>query len=76
MVKQKCEVLIPDGMKPKKNEISAAWILAEHYVVTVKFLRPLNTFMRKTPNFDVGGMECELKTPESSQTKKVIEFEK
>jgi hypothetical protein len=73
MAKRKGEVLIPDGMKPKRDEISAAWILAEHYSVTVKFLREVNRFMQKTPDFDIGGEKCELKTPESSQAKKIIE---
>jgi hypothetical protein len=73
MTKRKGEVLIPEGMKPKKSEISVAWMLAEHYETTVRFLREVNRFKQRTPDFDVGGYKCELKTPESNQTKKVIE---
>jgi hypothetical protein len=47
--------------------------LTEHYAVTVKIWRSINRFMRETPDFDVGGMECELKTPTSAKTKKVVE---
>jgi hypothetical protein len=72
MNKEKAEVLIPDGLKPHKNEISAARLLSRHYAAPVKFLQPVNEFMRKTPDFVIGTMECELKTPESNQARKII----
>jgi hypothetical protein len=72
-LQQKGEVLIPEGMKPKRMDISAAWILADHFDAKVEFLRPVNQFMRRTPDFDIDGMRCELKTPESNKPKKIIE---
>jgi hypothetical protein len=73
MVKKKGEVLIPEGKHPKKQEKTAAWILAEHYEVTVQFLRERGGYREKTPDFLVGDTECELKTPESSKVDKIMD---
>jgi hypothetical protein len=65
------DVFVPDGYKPKKVEINAAWILARHYKTTVKILRPTMGYKEKTPDFIVGNVKFELKTPTSAKVEKI-----
>jgi hypothetical protein len=45
---------------PQPHEMSAAFIVANHFATDVVFQRPGN---RKTPDFDVNGVKWELKSP-------------
>jgi hypothetical protein len=71
VIKQNIGVLTPDKYKPKKAELEAAWILAEHYGVTVRILRPSMRYREKTPDFSIGTSLYELKTPISAKVQKV-----
>jgi hypothetical protein len=65
------EVLVPDGYKPQKVEREAAWILARHFKNSVYILRPVMDYKVKTPDFRIGKLLLELKTPTSAKVEKV-----
>jgi hypothetical protein len=48
---------------PEDHEISAALILAGHYNCTIEFLKPLDGYKRKTPDFVMCALEWEMKSP-------------
>ena len=72
MTKRKYEVLIPNGLKPRRYEKSAAEILKNYFQSDIVFLRPVNTYKNRTPDFQIGGIRCELKTPISAKTERVM----
>lgn len=53
-------IIIPP---PEEHEISAAWILARHYQCVIEFLKPLDGYKRKTPDFVMNALEWEMKSP-------------
>jgi hypothetical protein len=72
MTKRKSiEVFIPHGYKPKKVEIEAALILAQHHKTSVQILRPTMGYKEKTPDFQIGKDFYELKTPISAKAEKI-----
>ncbi|MDR0979740.1 MAG: hypothetical protein LBM12_01130 [Candidatus Nomurabacteria bacterium] len=68
----KIDVLIPDGYKPARKEKDAAWVLARFYKTTVEMLRPSARYRERTPDFKINGKPYELKTPETSQARKIL----
>ena len=69
--KNKFEVLIPAGYKPKKHELDAAWILSKHFNSIVQVLRPSKGYKEKTADFVIDNIQYELKTPTTSKVSKV-----
>jgi hypothetical protein len=65
MVKNKAQVIISNSIMPppEEHEVSAAWILARHYNCSVEFLKPLDGYKRKTPDFVMMAVEWEMKSP-------------
>jgi hypothetical protein len=65
MAKNKSQVIISESIspQPEEHEVSAAWILARHYNCTIEFLKPLDGYMMKTPDFVMNALEWELKSP-------------
>jgi hypothetical protein len=65
MAKDKAQVTISSTIKPspQEHEVSAAWILARHYNCAVEFLKPLDGYRRKTPDFVMMALEWEHKSP-------------
>ena len=66
------DVLVPDGYKPPKQDINAAWILARYYKTVVEILRPVNRYQVKTPDFVFNNQYYELKVPTSSQVRQIL----
>ncbi len=58
-------VIIPSEVKPRpsETEISAAYILANHFQSDVKFIPREN---HKTPDFLISGVKWELKSPKGT----------
>ena len=48
---------------PEQHEINSAYVLAEHYNCTVKFLLPTDDYRRKTADIRMLGKDWELKSP-------------
>ncbi|MDR0854330.1 MAG: hypothetical protein LBN34_08165 [Clostridiales Family XIII bacterium] len=65
MNKNEPKVIISQNIipPPEEHEISAAWILAKHFHCSIEFLKPLDGYKRKTPDFVMGALEWELKSP-------------
>jgi hypothetical protein len=65
MVKNKSQVIISQNIvpPPEYHEKSAAWILARYYNCVIEFLKPLDGYKRKTPDFVMNAIEWELKSP-------------
>ena len=59
------QVIISESISPppEKHEVSAAWILARHYNCCIEFLKPLDGYKRKTPDFVMNALEWEIKSP-------------
>jgi hypothetical protein len=70
--RSKIDVLKPDGYKPSKNELAVAWLLAEYFKAKVEVLRPTMGYQEKTPDYCIGELLLELKTPITTKTDKVI----
>jgi hypothetical protein len=72
MAKDKSQVIISPSIipPPEEHEVSAAWILARHYNCSIEFLKPIDGYKRKTPDFVMRALEWELKAPigESKRT--------
>jgi hypothetical protein len=64
MAKDKAQVIISQSIKPppEEHEVSAAWILARHYNCSIEFLKPLDGYKRKTPDFVMNALEWEMKS--------------
>jgi hypothetical protein len=65
MAKDKAQVIISPSINPppEEHEVSAAWILARHYNCPIEFLKPLDGYKRKTPDFVMRALEWEMKAP-------------
>jgi hypothetical protein len=65
MMKDKTQVIISASITPppEEHEISAAWILAKYFNCSIEFLKPLDGYKRKTPDFVMNALEWELKSP-------------
>jgi hypothetical protein len=65
MAKDKSQVVISKSIipSPEEHEVSAAWILARHYNCPIEFLKPLDGYKRKTPDFVMRALEWEMKSP-------------
>jgi hypothetical protein len=61
----KAQVIISQSISPppEEYEISAAWILARHYQCAIEFLKPLDGYKMKTPDFVMNALEWEMKSP-------------
>ena len=68
MKTEDAKVIIPNNLAvpPEPHEIEAAWIIALHYHQTIEFLKPVDDYKRKTPDFIMGGAEWEMKAPEGN----------
>jgi len=77
MPKQKAEVIIPEGMKPRPedHELAVAWILAKHYNCLVEFLRPVAGYRTKTPDVVMNGVMWEIKSPTGNSRKSTVEYQ-
>lgn len=66
-------VIISSGItpKPEEHEISAAWLLAKHYNCRVEFLKPLDGYKRKTPDFVMNALQWELKSPKGTSNRTI-----
>ena len=64
-MKNNAQVVISITIKPppEEHEVSAAWIIARHYNCTTEFLKPLDGYKRKTPDFVMNALEWEMKSP-------------
>ena len=73
METKKPDVVIPSNIipPPQEHEVSAAWILARHYEQTVEFLASIDDYKRKTPDFVMGGVMWEVKSPEGKSRQNV-----
>jgi hypothetical protein len=71
-MKREYEILIPIGLKPSNNEKSAAKVLKNHFKTDVVFLRPSGAYKVRTPDFQIGDIKCELKTPISHKVERVM----
>ena len=62
MPKRKYSVIVPRNVfpKPSMREMSAAYILLDYFKTDIEFI-PRNN--QKTPDFMIGGIKWELKTP-------------
>ncbi len=62
MQKREYSVIVPKNVfpKPSVREMSAAYILLDYFKTDIEFI-PRNN--QKTPDFMIGGIEWELKTP-------------
>ena len=49
--------------QPEEHEVTAAWILARHFGITIEFLKPIDGYKLKTPDINMNGIEWELKSP-------------
>ena len=72
MAIKKINVIIPDGYKPLKKDVDAAWVLARHYQTIVNILKPINRYRVKTPDFLINGDYYELKVLTSSQVRQLL----
>ncbi|MDR1952900.1 MAG: hypothetical protein LBQ21_00235 [Clostridiales Family XIII bacterium] len=65
MEKDKSKIIISASIvpPPEEHEISAAWILARHFNCAIEFLKPLDGYKRKTPDFVMRAVEWEIKSP-------------
>jgi hypothetical protein len=63
--KDKSKIIISASIvpPPEEHEISAAWILARHFNCAIEFLKPLDGYKRKTPDFVMRAVEWEIKSP-------------
>jgi len=61
----KAEVIISESIQPppEPHEVSAAWILARHYNCIIEFLKPLDGYKHKTPDFVMMALLWEVKSP-------------
>jgi hypothetical protein len=61
----KTNVIVSDNIvpKPEAHEISAAWILAKHFNCVIEFIKPIDGYLRKTPDFIMLNLEWEIKSP-------------
>ena len=64
----KAKVIISGNINPppEEHEVSAAWILAYHYKCRIDFLKPLEGYKRKTPDFIINALEWEMKSPQGN----------
>jgi hypothetical protein len=69
---KKVNILIPKGYKPGRRELDAARVLAGFYKTTAEILRPSGKYKEYTPDFKMHGALYELKTPETSQVRKIL----
>ena len=62
MRKKRCSVIIPNEVypKPSPDEVSAAYILADHFQSDVTFVPRSN---RSTPDCKIGNLYWEIKSP-------------
>ena len=69
----KAQVIVSDNINPppEEHEVSAAWILARYYKCRIDFLKPLEGYKRKTPDFIMNALEWEMKSPKGN-TKRTI----
>jgi len=60
------QVVIPPNLPnpPSVNEVDVAWIMARHYQQSIEFLKPIDDYKRKTPDYVMGGVLWEIKTPQ------------
>ena len=60
------QVIIPTNLSnpPAPHEVDVAWIIAKHYGQNVEFLKPIDDYKRKTPDFVMGGILWEIKSPQ------------
>jgi hypothetical protein len=58
-------VIIPHGSQkqPDPHELDVAYILAQHYKTTVKFIVPVDDYKRKSADILMNGVEWEIKSP-------------
>jgi hypothetical protein len=68
MKKDNAKVVISPGIvpPPEPHEVSAAWILARHYNCIIEFLKPLDGYKRKTPDFVMRAVAWEMKAPKGN----------
>ena len=68
MKQEKAQVIIPPNIDipPSSQEIETAWILARYYQQSIEFLKPLDDYKRKTPDFVMSGILWEMKSPEGN----------
>jgi len=68
MDKSCAQVIIPTNLPnpPETHEVESAWILAKHYGHIVEFLKPVDDYKRKTPDFSMSGVLWEIKSPEGN----------
>jgi hypothetical protein len=74
MKKKRGLVFVPVGYKPRKEELYAARIVAKYYNVEVTFLKPVDRFRESTPDFLIGGVQYELKTPRSENVNRIFKL--
>jgi hypothetical protein len=69
----KANVLIPANMdsQPERHEIEVAWIIAEYFNCEVKFLKPVDSYKRKTPDIEVNRIQWEIKSPIGNSRKTI-----
>jgi hypothetical protein len=74
MDKEKAAVIIPNNsdILPEPHEVTVAWILARHYNCLVEFLKPINSYKIKTPDFVMNGVLWEIKSPKGNSKKHTI----
>ena len=70
-MKRRYEIFIPVGLKINRREKYAAEVLKEYFKTDVVVLRPINAYKKRTPDFRIGDLECELKTPVSHKVERV-----
>jgi hypothetical protein len=74
MNKKNAQIVIPNNLTPppEDHEIKIARILAEHYNCIVEFLKPINSYKIKTPDFVMNGLLWEIKSPIGNSKKHTI----
>jgi len=69
----KAEVIISESIQPppEPHEVSAAWILAHHYNCIIEFLKPLDGYKHKTPDFVMRALQWEVKSPKGNSKRNI-----
>ena len=60
------QVIIPANLPnpPEPHEVEVARIISKHYQQTIEFLKPIDDYKRKTPDFVMVGILWEIKSPQ------------
>ncbi|MDR3307395.1 MAG: hypothetical protein LBS58_00645 [Coriobacteriales bacterium] len=71
--RDKAEVVILESIQPppEPHEVSAAWILARHYNCAIEFLKPLDGYKHKTPDFVMRALQWEVKSPKGNSKRNI-----